>query len=184
MQWLVKLQIKKSIWGSLKTSFKWSVHPLQNVIRFLAVNAWRHVFLFSNNLTMSLFTSEASDRTSSTMMTSIGTLESLLLQLEITKMQRMAFFRFKTRRASKTIATCHGYAESTSWTKNLTWLGKSTSIWRHQTRAYPCWIWSQMTVTRWVSSTTQSRLSMFSRDSMPTLSFGKVSEVLQSVCSN
>ena len=175
---------RKTTCALLRTSSKWSEPPLQNVIRSLVVSAWLAVSSFSSSSMMSWSTSNLSDHTSSMRRTSTGTMVLLVRQLVNIRKLKKGSCRSKMSAIRPTTATFHGSVAATLWTRSLTLLGISTSIWRPQTRVYHSSILLQMTATGWASSTSPWRHSMSWSASMPTLNSGKVSVELQSVSSS
>ena len=110
--------IRRITCESLRTSSRWLVRRLQNVTPSQVDSAWPHASSFSSNSMMCSSTLSQSDLTSSTMMTSIGTLVSHLQQQVSIKRQRKASYRCKTSATSKNIVTSLGCAAVISWTRN------------------------------------------------------------------
>ena len=173
---LVKLAIRRITWELLKTSSKWLERPHLSVIRSQVVNVWHLASSSWNNLTMCLFILRVFVLTSSMMMTSIGTLVSLLPQLKNTKMEKKVYYKFKMKSISKNTVTYLGFADVTSWTRSLISLGRSTSIWKPQTKVCLFSTLLQMTATKWDSSISPWKLLMSLKGLMQTLNSGKVRE--------
>ena len=149
--------IRRITCESLRTSSRWLVRRLQNVTPSQVDSAWPHASSFSSNSMMCSSTLSQSDLTSSTMMTSIGTLVSHLQQQVSIKRQRKASYRCKTSATSKNIVTSLGCAAVISWTRSHILRGISTSIWKPQMRVCPYWIWSPTIATKWDNSTSRRR---------------------------
>ena len=157
----VRILTKRTTCALLRTSSRWLVLLHPNVTLSQVASAWPLASSFSSSSMMCLSTWRVSVLTSSMTTISIGISESHRQQRENSKTQKKASCRFKTRNTSRNIATCHGSADATSWTRSLTWLGRSTSTWKHPMKVFLCSTSSPMIATRWASSTSQWRLSMF-----------------------
>ena len=174
---LDKTKSRRTISESLKTSSKWLVPPHPSATLFQEDSAWPNVSSSLSNSTMYLSTLSLFDHILLMMTTSSGTLELLQHLPKSIRTLRNLFFRSKILRWKTITVIFHGCADAILWTSSHTWHGRSTSTWRPQMNPWASLTWLPMTVTRWVSSTTQSKLSTFLRDSTQIPNSGKVREV-------